>query len=125
DFAARIEQAADPRQELGLVAFKEQYVLNARREIVHFGHARWREADQEMADAALWLANKPGRQLVVNGEAHAACFHEAPTQSLGVANRSEWFLVQGGADQSCVARGKPGAAYYYLPPVVTGTRLSN
>jgi 4-amino-4-deoxy-L-arabinose transferase-like glycosyltransferase len=125
DFTARIERAADPRQELGLVAFKEQYVLNARREIVHFGHARWREAEQEMADAALWLSSKPGRQLVVNGEAHAACFREAPAQSLGVANRSEWFLVRGGADQSCVARGKPGAAHYYLPPVVTGTRLSN
>jgi 4-amino-4-deoxy-L-arabinose transferase-like glycosyltransferase len=125
DFAARIEQAADPRQELGLVAFKEQYVLNARREIVHFGHARWREAEQEMADAALWLSGKPGRQLVVNGDARAACFHDAPAQSLGAANRSEWFLVRGGADQSCVARGKPGAAHYYLPPVVTGTRLNN
>jgi 4-amino-4-deoxy-L-arabinose transferase-like glycosyltransferase len=125
DFAARIEDAADPRQELGLVAFKEQYVLNARREIVHFGHARWREAEQEMADAALWLSSKPGRQLVVTDEARAACFHDAPAQPLGAANRNEWFLVRGGADPSCVARGKAGAAHYYLPPVGTGTRLSS
>lgn len=125
EFVARIEQIADPRQELGLVAFKEQYVLNARREIVHFGHARWREAEQEMADAALWLASKPGRQLVVTEEARAACFHDAPAQPLGAANRYEWFLVRGGADPSCVERGKPGAAHYYLPPVMTGTRLSN
>ena len=125
DFVARIERAADPRQELGLVAFKEQYVLNARREIVHFGHARWREAEQEMADAAAWLEGKPGRQLVINDQARAACFHDAPAQSLGAANRSEWFLVKAGADPSCVARGKPGAAHYYLPPVVAGTRLSS
>jgi 4-amino-4-deoxy-L-arabinose transferase-like glycosyltransferase len=125
DFAARIERAADPRQELGLVAFKEQYVLNARREIVHFGHARWREAEQEMADAAAWLESKPGRQLVINAEARVACFHDAPAQSLGAANRNEWFLVKAGADPSCVARGKPGAAHYYLPPVVAGTRLSS
>jgi 4-amino-4-deoxy-L-arabinose transferase-like glycosyltransferase len=125
DFVTRIERAADPRQELGLVAFKEQYVLNARREIVHFGHARWREAEQEMADAAAWLEGKPGRQLVINDEARAACFHDAPAQSLGAANRNEWFLVKGGADPSCVARGKPGAAHYYLPPVVAGTRLSS
>lgn len=122
-FVARIERAADPRQELGLVAFKEQYVLNARRDIVHFGHARWREADQEMADAAAWLEGKPGRQLVINDDALAACFHGAPAQSLGAANRNEWFLVKGGADPACVARGKPGAARYYLPPIVAGTRL--
>ena len=122
-FVARIEKTADPHQELGLVAFKEQYVLNARRSIVHFGHARWREADQEMADAALWLSEKPGRQLVINDSARTACFSNAPVQSLGTANRSEWYLVSGGADQSCVARGKPGMAHDYLPP--GGTRLSS
>lgn len=122
-FVARIEKAADPQQELGLVAFKEQYVLNARRSIVHFGHARWREAEQEMADAALWLSDKPGRQLVINDYARTGCFSHAPVQSLGQANRTEWYLVSGGADQGCIARGKPGAAHYYLPP--GGTRLSS
>jgi hypothetical protein len=124
-FAARIEKTADSHQELGLVAFKEQYVLNARREIVHFGHARWREAEQEMADAALWLAGKPGRQLVINDNARAACFKNAPVQPLGDANGSQWFLVREGADPACVARGKPGAAHYYLPPGMAGTRLSS
>jgi 4-amino-4-deoxy-L-arabinose transferase-like glycosyltransferase len=122
-FVARIEKTADPQQELGLVAFKEQYVLNARRSIVHFGHARWREAEQEMADAALWLSEKPGRQLVINDYARTACFSHAPVQSLGQANRTGWYLVRGGADQGCIARGKPGAAHYYLPP--GGTRLSS
>ncbi len=124
-FIARLEQTADPHQELGLVAFKEQYVLNARREIVHFGHARWREAEQEMADAALWLSRKPGRQLVINGEVRAKCFSHAPVQSLGAANRTEWYLVREGADRSCTARGKPGAAHYYLPAGLDGTRLSS
>ena len=124
-FVARIEQVANPRHELGLVAFKEQYVLNAHRPIVHFGHARWREAEQEMADAALWLSEKPGRQLVINDYARTACFSNAPVQSLGQANRIEWYLVSGGADPSCVARGKPGAAHYYLPPGPGGTRLSS
>ena len=121
-FVEHMEATADPHQELGLVAFKEQYVLNAHRSIVHFGHARWREAEQEMADAALWLSEKPGRQLVINDDARKACFSSAPVQALGAANRSDWYLVSGGADQSCIARGKPGAAHYYLPP---GTRLSN
>ena len=126
EFVARIEQAADPRQELGLVAFKEQYVLNARRDIVHFGHARWREADQEMADAALWLSGKPGRQLVINELARTRCFNSATVESLGEANRSDWYLVRGGADPACVARGKPGTAHHYFPPLgPDGTRLSS
>jgi len=122
-FVARLEQAADPHQELGLVAFKEQYVLNARRPIVHFGHARWREADQEIEDAALWLSGQPGRQLVINDAARAACFSDAPVRPLGNANRIEWYLVRGGADESCIARGRPGAAHHYFPP--GGTRLSS
>jgi len=76
-----------------------------------------------MADAALWLSEKPKRQLVINDDARAAYFKSAPVKDLGAANRNEWFLVSGGADRSCVARGKPGAARYYLPP--GGTRLSN
>ncbi len=115
-FVARIEQVADPHQEIGLVAFKEQYVLNARRDIVHFGHARWREAEQEMADAALWLSGKPGRQLVINDFARTRCFSNAPMESLGQANRTDWYLVRGGGDPSCVARGKPGTAHHYFPP---------
>jgi 4-amino-4-deoxy-L-arabinose transferase-like glycosyltransferase len=123
EFVARMEQTADPQQELGLVAFKEQYVLNARRQIVHFGHARWREQEQEMADAALWLSEKPGRQLVINDYARGRCFSHAPVQPLGQANRIEWYLVGAGADQSCIASGKPGAAHYYLPLGPGGTRL--
>jgi 4-amino-4-deoxy-L-arabinose transferase-like glycosyltransferase len=122
-FVAGIERAADPRYELGLVAFKEQYVLHARRPIVHFGYRRWRDEEQEMADAALWLSERAGRQLVINDTARAACFSNAPTQSLGKANRSEWYLVREGADPSCVARGKRDVGRYYLPP--GGTRLSS
>jgi hypothetical protein len=124
EFVARIEQTADPRQELGLVAFKEQYVLHAHRQIVHFGHARWRDAEQEMADAALWLSEKPGRQLVINHYARATCFSNATAQPLGPANGVDWYLVREGADRSCVARGKPGAVHHYLRPGLGGTRLS-
>jgi 4-amino-4-deoxy-L-arabinose transferase-like glycosyltransferase len=121
-FVAHVESMADPQYELGLVAFKEQYVLNARRSIVHFGHARWREAEQEMADAAAWMSEKPGRQLVINDDARAMCFMGAPVASLGEANRSQWYLVSSGANPVCIARGNAGAAHYYLPP--GGTRLS-
>ena len=66
DFMRRVEQTADPVRELGIVAAKEQYLLNAQRPIVHFGSRRWREGEQEAFDAARWLSRSPGRQLIVS-----------------------------------------------------------
>jgi hypothetical protein len=114
-FVNLIERTADPRRELGIVAFKEQYFLNIRRPIVHFGHARWREAEQEAADAASWLAQDAQRQLIVTESARTQCFQQARAQDLGSANRIRWFLVEGAADPSCVGRGKPGVAREYVP----------
>lgn len=115
-FIQRVEQIDDPDAELGFVGFKEQYLLNVHRPIVHFGHARWREADQEAADAALWLSGSERRQLVVNDYALELCFRDAKAQTLGMANRSEWFIVRGEPSAECVARGNPAALYRYAPP---------
>lgn len=126
DFMRQVEEVADPDAQLGLVAFKEQYLLNVHRGVVHFGHARWREAEQEMADAAAWLAGAEGRQLVVTGSVRAACFKDARSRSLGIANRNEWFIVEGWADPACVARGHADVARYYSPrDLLAGTRLSS
>ena len=120
-FVTRVESTADPSRELGWVAFKEQYLLNAARPVVHFGHARWREAEQEAADAALWLSQDPSRQLVVSDRVRGACFSAARAAPVGSANDIDWFVVSGEADPGCVARGKPGVARSYAPP---GTRAS-
>jgi len=114
-FIATVEEAAGRQGELGIVAFKEQYLLNLTRPIVHFGHARWREAEQEAADAALWLSALPGRQLVVSEAVRSMCFAAARSRSLGMANRTTWYLVEGAADPACVERGNPGAVHIYDP----------
>ena len=110
-FIARLERTADPDDELGLVAFKEQYLLNMHRPIVHFGHARWREADQEAADAALWLSIKPSRQLVVSDYARGYCFGQAQVKPLGTANRIDWYRrARSRGSRVCRARqGERGA----------------
>lgn len=115
-FIKRVEQMDDRTAELGFVGYKEQYLLNVHRPIVHFGHARWREAEQEAADAALWLSGSEGRQLVVNDYARQLCFSDTTAQSLGMANRSEWFIVRGKPSAKCVARGNAAALYHYAPP---------
>jgi 4-amino-4-deoxy-L-arabinose transferase-like glycosyltransferase len=117
-FIARVQHAADPAHELALVAFKEQYLLYLHRPIVHFGHARWRERQQEAADAARWLSERDDRQLVVNTEMKELCFSRAESTPLGEANRTEWFLVFGGTDANCVQQGDARAAIRYEPPKV-------
>ncbi len=103
--------------ELGLVGAKEQYLLALDRPSVNFGHARWREKEQEAADAAAWYAAKPGRVLLLDDKARTTCFAGARARELGRANRQTWFLVTGGtADAACVARGDWRRARWYMPP---------
>jgi len=115
-FVATIEQRAHADGELGLVAFKEQYLLNMRRPVVHFGHARWREAEQEAADAARWLSESATRQLVVGEDVRKSCFPDAAATSLGAANGTQWYLVRGTANPACVSRGVAGIEHRYVPP---------
>ncbi|MBM0107737.1 glycosyltransferase family 39 protein [Steroidobacter sp. S1-65] len=115
-FIGRVERFDDRSAELGFVGFKEQYLLNVHRPIVHFGHARWREVEQEAADAARWMSGRENRQLVVNAEMRALCFADAVSTPLGRANRSEWYIVRGKPNSDCVARGREAAAYHYAPP---------
>jgi 4-amino-4-deoxy-L-arabinose transferase-like glycosyltransferase len=115
-FMSRVEQASRDVTELGLVGFREQYLLQLRRPSVNFGHARWRERAAEAADAAAWLAARPGRALLVESEARDACFGAAPAVELGRANRAQWTLVSGVPDAACVARGDRSRALLYSPP---------
>lgn len=116
EFIAKIRRSSNPSLELGIVSFKEQYLLHMYRPIVHFGHARWQEADQEAADAALWLSGSPRRQLIVSAYARDLCFQSAQSTPLGEANRVDWFIVRGDPNQNCVDRGRKDAAYHYVPP---------
>jgi hypothetical protein len=110
-----VEEMSSDIAELGLVAYKEQYLLNFQRPTVNFGHARWREYRQEAADAAAWLAADPARWLLVDQQAKNACFSAAAAREVGSANRESWYLVSGWAEPACVADGRVDAAMRYPP----------
>jgi hypothetical protein len=114
-FIARVQASAAAVNELGLVSYKEQYLLEFDRPTINFGHARWREGDAEAFDAAAWLMAKEGRALMVPSGARERCFAGAQTIPLGPANSTEWFLVAGSASPDCVAAGKLAAARPYRP----------
>jgi 4-amino-4-deoxy-L-arabinose transferase-like glycosyltransferase len=115
--AARIEAAIPPGADLGLVDYPEALLLQLKRPTTNFGHRRGREGDQELADAALWLAGARGRWLLVNASHRSRCLSEAPAISLGQAARRDWYLVSGQPDRGCAERGHPKAARSYRPPL--------
>lgn len=115
-FMERVEQAAAGVPELGIASAKEQYLLTLRRPSVNFGHARWREFEAEAADAAAWLAARPGRAVLMERDTRDACFSRADAVDLGRANRRNWYLVSGMPDPDCVRKGDRTRARLYVPP---------
>ncbi len=91
DLMARVRQAVPPGAELGLVAWKEQLLLQAGRPVVHFGFRRAPAA--ELRDAAAWLVAAPGRRLLIPVSRMAPCLDAAAGTPLGYRHRSEWRLV--------------------------------
>jgi 4-amino-4-deoxy-L-arabinose transferase-like glycosyltransferase len=119
-FTQKVEQASAGIAELGLAGAKEQYLLMLRRPTINFGHARWREREQEAADAAAWYTAKPGRGVLVDRKVRELCFREAETRDLGRANGQKWYLVTGGrANVNCVAHGELRRARVYIPPIAS------
>ncbi|KFN50933.1 glycosyltransferase family 39 protein [Arenimonas composti] len=82
--------------ELGLVAWREQQLLQADRAAVDFGfrrpwHEQWREAQS-------WVAGDPGRRWIfVLDEAMSPCADAAQAIPIGRANRRDWLLLPGTA----------------------------
>jgi len=85
-----------PSAQLGLVAWREQNLLQADREVTEFGFRRaWHEQWQEASE---WVRADPDqRWLLVLHEALSACVDARAVESVGLANRRHWLLVPGTA----------------------------
>lgn len=118
EFMRKVEARTAHCSQAGIVAYKEQYLLYITRPLWNFGHARWREVEQEAADAAAWMAQDSQRVLIVDDRVRAMCFSKANAEPVDIANRQQWYVVSGMGDASCIARGKPSAAILYSPPTV-------
>ncbi len=113
-FIRGVLEKVPPERELGLVAYKEQFLLALDRDSFNFGHSRWREGPQETYDAATWLAAEPaGRVLLVPEALLSPCFTAAARREAGRSSRETWWLVSGLPAADCVAKGQPGRAIPY------------
>jgi len=114
-FVTQLESSAAPDRELGLLSYKEQFLLYLTRPIVNFGHARWREGPQEMHDAAAWLSADPSRQLLVAERLLKPCFVNSKQRLAGELSRERLWIVEGGAEAKCVEAGHAEQARTYDP----------
>jgi hypothetical protein len=117
-FIAHVEQLAAPDRELGLLAYHEHFLWHLGRPTVNFGHRRFREGDAEMYDAAAWLAQQPGRQLLVPQRMLEPCFAAVRMQEVGESSTGLWYLVEGAPQAACAARGDASRGLLYMPPHV-------
>ena len=90
--AARI----GPQAELGLVAWREQVLLQAPAGTVEFGFSRpW---DEQWRSASQWLSVAPQRRwILVLDEALGPCVERSMAIRAGRSNRRDWLLVPGTA----------------------------
>ncbi len=95
----RVGQRIGPDAELGLVAWREQNLLQADRKVAVFGFKRpW---DQQWQDAGPWLAQAPNtRWVLVLDEAMSPCVDRAQVIDIGSSNRNRWQLLPGTAWRS-------------------------
>jgi 4-amino-4-deoxy-L-arabinose transferase-like glycosyltransferase len=117
DFMRKAQALVPADTDLGLLAYKEQFLLYLNRPIVNFGHARWREGGQEAFDAAAWLNEQGGRMLLMPESALTPCFVSTSKQLAGESSGDRWVLLQGKAETSCVEKGDRSRAIRYRPPV--------
>lgn len=92
----RVGERIGPQAQLGLVAWREQNLLQADRPVTEFGFKTpW---DTQWRHAGPWLAQAPhARWLLVLEEAMSPCVDRAQVIEIGSSNRNRWQLLPGTA----------------------------
>ncbi len=110
-----LREKAPHGTELGLIQWKEQFLLYLDRPVTHFGHRR--PAEESMADGIAWLFAEPGRIALIDDD-EKACFDASTAIDLGFAHRRHWYLVDSGdVDPDCGdGRQAPVEVHHYTPP---------
>lgn len=86
-----LEQTLDSRREVGLLQFKEQFLLFSHRPLTHFSVLA-PVAEQER-NAWRWMKEDPSRVLLVPDSLDLACFDMNRLRVLGNAHRQDWGLL--------------------------------
>jgi hypothetical protein len=96
-------------------AFDEEFLLQARQPMVHFGYHTSDDAQFQRAFA--WLNQAPDERWMLvpqHRDDAIACADASLARDLGVQNSEAWWLIPGRAFSGCA--GDSGAAPLYTAP---------
>ncbi|PKO26584.1 MAG: glycosyl transferase [Betaproteobacteria bacterium HGW-Betaproteobacteria-9] len=117
DMMQAVEQHLPPGAELGLIAFKEQFLLFSQRPLTHFSYLA--PLLQQEQNAWIWMREAPNRHLLVPTDGELGCFDGERAVSLGEAHRREWVLL--GPDAVRPTCGTPARLQrFHYQPVTNG-----
>ena len=116
DLMISAEEIVRPDQELGVVRYKEKFLLFATRPVTHFGYKSVPGA-QELFNAVAWLNEKPNRVLLLEEEFWKSCFSEKLENRILYASRRRWHLADSRSVLAdCRGHGDSSTAVVYDPP---------
>lgn len=90
DLMANLEKTVGKDAQVGLVAFKEQFLLYSAMDLTHFSYLE--PVDVQSQNAWLWMREKPNRYLLIPERANPSCMDESKAVSMGVEHRTHWLL---------------------------------
>lgn len=93
DVMQQAGRSIGPDAELGLVAWREQNLLQADRRVAEFGFRR--APGDQLRDGVRWLQAAPEKRwLFAESRYVASCTRVEALQPIGTANRREWVIFQ-------------------------------
>lgn len=110
---ADVEGHLPPNAELGLVQFKEQFLLFAQRKLTHFSYLAPLSEQERRAWA--WVHEAPNRFVLAPTDAALACFDFGQAVSLGEAHRREWVLLGAASLKTACPAPERDQRFVYQP----------
>ncbi len=116
DLMSSAERIAGPDQEMGVVRYKDKFLLFATRPVTHFGYKKVPGA-QELYNAIAWLDQKQNRVLLLEEEFWKSCFSDSLEDQTLFASRRLWHLADSQSVlDDCRGHGDASSALVYTPP---------
>lgn len=92
-----VEARVPPSGELALVGWKEQFILQATRPVVHFGYRR-ADGAGELAEALAWASRSSSRRVLVpDGHPGLDPLTLSRAERVGSRHRADWWLIAPGS----------------------------
>ena len=113
---AKVELLLAPEAELGLVEFKEQFLVFAHRPVTQFSYLL--PTEEQVKSAWQWQQQNANRYILLSTEATSAasCFDLDKAIDLGFAHREHWLLLSSSAALAHCDAPADFKMYQFQPP---------